>query len=88
MMVFPHFLSLASLVTVDGEIMLAGDHRQLSPIIAHDSVWIAPQRTPAITNVGTTGLNYRGRIEVRRVKDGTVRVINHVTLQTYVDGIA
>jgi hypothetical protein len=46
MMVFPHFLSLASLVTVDGEIMLAGDHRQLSPIIAHD--WEREDRPPAV----------------------------------------
>lgn len=36
MMVFPHFLSLATLVKSDGEIMLAGDHRQLSPIVAHN----------------------------------------------------
>ncbi|MGD1717400.1 AAA domain-containing protein [Dapis sp. BLCC M172] len=33
MMVFPHFLALATLVKNDGEIMLAGDHRQLTPII-------------------------------------------------------
>jgi hypothetical protein len=46
MMVFPHFLALASLVTVDGEIMLAGDHRQLSPIIAHD--WEREDRPPAV----------------------------------------
>ena len=36
MMVFPHFLALATLVKNDGEIMLAGDHRQLTPIITHD----------------------------------------------------
>ena len=36
MMVFPHFLALATLVKDDGEIMLAGDHRQLAPIITHD----------------------------------------------------
>lgn len=46
MMVFPHFLSLASLATADGEIMLAGDHRQLSPIIAHD--WEREDRPPAV----------------------------------------
>jgi hypothetical protein len=36
MLVFPHFLSLATLVEPDGEIMLAGDHRQLAPIVAND----------------------------------------------------
>jgi len=36
MMVFPHFLALASLVHTDGDIMLTGDHRQLAPILAHD----------------------------------------------------
>lgn len=46
MMVFPHFLALASLVTVEGEILLAGDHRQLSPIIAHD--WEREDRPPAV----------------------------------------
>src|SRR6185369_3435560 len=46
MMVFPHFLALASLVTVDGEVMLAGDHRQLSPIIAH--YWEREDRPPAV----------------------------------------
>jgi DNA polymerase III delta prime subunit len=46
MMVFPHFLALASLVTQNGEIMVAGDHRQLSPIIAHD--WEREDRPPAV----------------------------------------
>ena len=36
MMVFPHFLALATLVKEGGEIMLAGDNKQLSPIVAHD----------------------------------------------------
>lgn len=36
MMVFPEFLALSTLVARDGEIMLAGDHMQLSPITAHD----------------------------------------------------
>ncbi|MEG4810073.1 AAA domain-containing protein [Microcoleus sp. F8-D3] len=44
MMVFPHFLSLATLVKIDGEIMLAGDHRQLSPIVAHN--WEHEDRPP------------------------------------------
>jgi AAA domain/PD-(D/E)XK nuclease superfamily len=46
MMVFPHFLALATIVTSDGEIMLAGDHRQLAPIVAHD--WEREDRPPAV----------------------------------------
>lgn len=45
MMVFPHFLALASLVGPQGEIMLAGDNRQLAPIVAHD--WESEDRPPA-----------------------------------------
>lgn len=44
-MVFPHFLSLATLVRPTGEIMLAGDNRQLAPIMAHD--WENEDRPPA-----------------------------------------
>jgi AAA domain len=46
MMVFPHFLALATLVKNDGEIMLAGDHRQLAPIITHD--WENEDRPPVL----------------------------------------
>jgi hypothetical protein len=46
MMVFPHFLALATLVREDGQIMLAGDNRQLSPIIAHD--WQNEDRPPVV----------------------------------------
>ncbi len=46
MMVFPHFLALSSLVQADGQIMLAGDHRQLTPIVAHD--WDREDRPPAV----------------------------------------
>jgi len=46
MMVFPHFLSLSTLVAPDGEIMLTGDHRQLAPIVSHD--WEREDRPPAI----------------------------------------
>ncbi len=46
MMAFPHFLSLATLVLVNGEIMLAGDHRQLAPIVAHD--WEKEDRPPVV----------------------------------------
>ncbi len=46
MMVFPHFLALATLVKKDGEIMLAGDHRQLAPIITHD--WENEDRPPVL----------------------------------------
>jgi hypothetical protein len=44
MMLFPHFLSLASLVTPNGQILLAGDNRQLAPIAAHD--WEQEDRPP------------------------------------------
>ena len=46
MMVFPHFLALATLVASDGEVMLAGDHRQLAPIVAHN--WEREDRPPAV----------------------------------------
>ncbi|MBD2628964.1 AAA family ATPase [Anabaena variabilis FACHB-164] len=46
MMVFPHFLALATLVRNDGEIMLAGDHRQLSPIVTND--WENEDRPPVV----------------------------------------
>lgn len=46
MMVFSHFLALATLVEADGQIMLAGDHRQLSPIVAHD--WESEDRPPTV----------------------------------------
>ncbi len=36
MMLFPDFLALGTMVSPDGEIMLAGDHMQLSPITSHD----------------------------------------------------
>ncbi|HEY4896749.1 MAG TPA: AAA domain-containing protein, partial [Solirubrobacteraceae bacterium] len=44
MMVFPHFLALATLLDRDGHAMLAGDHRQLAPILAHD--WEREDRPP------------------------------------------
>jgi hypothetical protein len=46
MMVFPHFLALATLIADEGEIMLAGDHRQLAPIVSHD--WENEDRPPVI----------------------------------------
>ncbi|UJB68552.1 AAA family ATPase [Acaryochloris sp. 'Moss Beach'] len=46
MIVFPHFLSLATLVEEHGEIMLTGDHRQLAPIVAHD--WEREDRPPVV----------------------------------------
>ena len=45
MMVLPPFLALASLVREGGEILLAGDHRQLAPILSHD--WEREDRPPA-----------------------------------------
>jgi len=46
MMVFPHFLALATLIGENGEILLAGDHRQLAPIVAHD--WEQEDRPPVL----------------------------------------
>jgi hypothetical protein len=46
MMVFPHFLALATCTSTDSEILLAGDHRQLSPILAND--WESEDRPPAV----------------------------------------
>lgn len=46
MMVFPEFLALATLVGRDGQVMLTGDHRQLSPIMAHD--WEREDRPPVV----------------------------------------
>lgn len=44
MLVFPHFLSLTTMVSGDGYLMLAGDNRQLAPIVAHD--WEREDRPP------------------------------------------
>jgi superfamily I DNA and/or RNA helicase len=46
MMVFPHFLALATIVHPDGDVLLAGDHRQLAPILAHD--WEREDRPPIV----------------------------------------
>jgi hypothetical protein len=46
MLVFPHFLALATLTRADGEILLAGDQRQLAPIVAHD--WEHEDRPPVL----------------------------------------
>ena len=46
MMVLPHFLSLATMVDPEGEIMLTGDHRQLAPITSHD--WEREDRPPVV----------------------------------------
>lgn len=45
MMVFAHFFALATLLERDGELLMAGDHRQLAPIMAHD--WDREDRPPA-----------------------------------------
>lgn len=47
MMVLPNFLALASLLDPDrGNILLAGDHQQLPPIISHD--WVNEDRPPVV----------------------------------------
>lgn len=47
MMVFPHFLALSTLIDSNGMIMLAGDNRQLAPILAHE--WDREDRPPIET---------------------------------------
>jgi hypothetical protein len=44
MLVFPHFLGLATMISSEGFLMLAGDNRQLAPIVAHD--WENEDRPP------------------------------------------
>jgi hypothetical protein len=46
MMVFANFLALATLIHQDGQILLAGDHRQLAPIVAHN--WEKEDRPPVV----------------------------------------
>jgi len=46
MLALPSLLALASLVREDGEILLAGDHRQLAPIVGHN--WANEDRPPAV----------------------------------------
>lgn len=46
MMVFPHLLALASLTQNDARIMLAGDNRQLAPILSH--AWDKEDRPPTV----------------------------------------
>ena len=47
MMPAPHFLALATLVGEEGAVLLAGDHRQLSPIQSHP--WETEDRPPVQT---------------------------------------
>lgn len=44
MLVLGHFLAVATLLRDDGSLLLAGDHRQLAPIVAHD--WEDEDRPP------------------------------------------
>lgn len=46
MMKLPSFLSLASLVRPEGDILLAGDDKQLAPIVAHN--WEEEERPPIV----------------------------------------
>ena len=83
MMVFPHFLALATVLKEDGRIMLAGDHRQLSPILSHD--WEDEDRPPvikyqphfsaydAVAAIGSSLPDPKGRV-VRSALDVTYRL--------------
>lgn len=46
MMVFPHFIALATLTQVTSHILLAGDGRQLEPILGHE--WDDEDRPPIV----------------------------------------
>ncbi|HYZ93807.1 MAG TPA: SpoIID/LytB domain-containing protein [Actinomycetota bacterium] len=54
---------------------------------APTSVRLVPAGNPAVVKVDSTGRQYRGFIEVRP-EGRTLRVVNHVNLETYVAGIA
>ena len=51
------------------------------------SLRITPAGSPAVTKVEATGHQYRGSIEILGA-GRSLRVINHVDLETYVEGIA
>jgi hypothetical protein len=46
MMAFPYMMALSTNLAPEGRLMLAGDHRQLSPIYKHD--WESEDRPPVI----------------------------------------
>lgn len=45
MMVASHLIGITTMLAEDGELLMAGDHRQLTPIISHD--WENDDRPPA-----------------------------------------
>ncbi len=51
------------------------------------SLRLTPAGSPAVVKVESTGHQYRGSIEVRAT-GASLRVVNHVDLETYVEGIA
>lgn len=53
----------------------------------HTSLWITPHGDPALVGVDATGKRYRGTMEVR-ASGGSLQVVNHVDLETYIRGIA
>ena len=75
MLLFPHFLALTSLVHPEGRVFLAGDHRQLAPIVAHD--WETEDRPPVVL--------YQPHVSayeaVRRLRSGAL-TDNQVTLSS------
>jgi SpoIID/LytB domain protein len=57
-------------------------------LLASGSVWVVPSGTPALTSVDAAGGHrYRGLIQFRPSVAG-VRVVNHVSLDDYLSGIA
>ncbi len=73
MMVFPHFLALATLVAANGQIMLTGDHRQLAPITAHD--WEMEDRPPSVLYQPFASAYDAVRRIIEKVDDSGQRVV-------------
>lgn len=52
-------------------------------------VWVVPKGSPALTRLETTGYRYRGRFEMRySATSGSLWAVNHVDMESYVQGIA
>lgn len=76
MMVLAHFLSLTTVVSPLGQIMLSGDHRQLAPIVSHN--WEEEDRYPV-----TVYQPYVSAYEaVRSIKEGRPTSDSQVTMSS------
>lgn len=55
--------------------------------VADSPIWIVPSGSPALMRLDATGRRYRGTMQVR-ASGSRLWAINHVDLETYVQGIA